>query len=80
MREFEQAIDGFQVLNAATKWIHDHTKTQPKNKLKVANGNELLSLPMFRLCHALHGSCECGGELSDNSSPLRTMSEIVNRA
>jgi hypothetical protein len=43
MRQFEQAIDGFQVLNAATKWIHSHTKTRLKTKLKVANGNELWS-------------------------------------
>ena len=38
--KFQQAIDGFQILNAATKWIHNHTKTRLKNKLKVANGNE----------------------------------------
>jgi len=41
MRQFQQPINGFQVLNAAAKWIHDHTKTRLKNKLKVANGNEL---------------------------------------
>ena len=50
MREFEQAIDGFQVLNAATKWIHSHTKTRLKNKLKVVNGNELWGATMFPFC------------------------------
>lgn len=50
MWKFEQTIDGFQVLNAATKWIHNHTKTRRKNKLKVANGNERLWGEMFRSC------------------------------
>src|SRR4051812_28515352 len=50
--KLQQAIDGFQVLNAATKWIHDLTKTRRKNKLKVANGNALSTVTMFRSCHA----------------------------
>jgi len=72
MREFQQAIDGFQVLNAATKWIHDHTKTRLKNKLKVANGNEQLFAWECRPRTLDH--------MSDNSSPMRSMSQIVNRA
>src|SRR6185369_11434300 len=87
--KFEQAIDGFQVLNAATKWIHDHTKTRRKNKLKVANGNERLSPLLFRSCHEpttrdgqrgrRNWQLPMNGAVRQSLTP-RSMSEIVSRA
>jgi hypothetical protein len=75
MRELEQAIDGFQVLDATTKWIHAHRKTRPKNKLKFATEAGAMAALDFSAAWRLKS-----GAMSDNAALVMRMSQTVSRA